>query len=216
MNIYFDTETIPGQDAWVLDYITQTIKPPATMKKQETIDKWYIEESDNAILEALGKTSFDGAMNHIVCIGAAIDDGNVITFSASKPDEEAGIIKAFYDFVSGCEFGHTFIGHNSLGFDTRVLRHRSIILGVKPPEWFPFEAKPWDNSHYDTMLRWDAKNFISQDKLAKALGFEGKKGMDGSDVYPEWKAGNYEKISAYCADDVETVRKIYKRMTFKE
>lgn len=216
MNIYFDIETIPGQTPWVIDYISQTIKPPATMKKQETIDKWYIEESDNAILEALSKTAFDGAMNHIVCIGVAIDDQPVKTFSAARHEEEAGIIASFYDYIAGCEFGHTFIGHNSIGFDMRIIRHRSIVLGVMPPAWMPFEARPWENSQYDTMLRWDAKNFISQDKLARALGIDGKKDMDGSDVYDQWKSGNHEKIAAYCADDVETVRKIYKRMTFKE
>jgi len=61
-NLYLDIETIPSQEKWVRNYIADTVKPPATMKKEETIKKWYEEEFDNAVDEALAKTSFDGAM----------------------------------------------------------------------------------------------------------------------------------------------------------
>jgi len=210
--IYLDLETIPSQLDWVKKHVSETVKPPATMKKQETIEKWILEESGAAIDEAMAKTSFDGAMNHIVCIGYAINDEPAQSFTVEDHTKEAEAITGFYNAIREYQFGTVFIGHNISGFDMRVLRHRSIILGIKPPSFIPFHAKPWDENPYDTMVQWDSKNMISQDKLAKALGLEGKKGMDGKDVYPAWQAKEFDRIAAYCRDDVETVRKIYKRM----
>lgn len=212
--IYLDIETIPSQEPWVADYVAATVKPPGTIKKPESIDKWIIEESGAAIKDAMAKCSFDGCMNHVICIGYAIDNGDVQSLTAEKHADEAKIIRGFYDAISQYKFGAVFVGHNVTGFDLRVMRHRSIILGIKPPEFIPFSAKPWDLNPYDTMMQWDGKTMTGQDKIAKALGMEGKKDMDGKDVYPEWQAGNFDKIAAYCRDDVEQNRKIYKRMNF--
>ena len=44
--IYLDIETVPSSEAWVKDAVEQKTKPPATHKKQETIDKWYSEKYD--------------------------------------------------------------------------------------------------------------------------------------------------------------------------
>ena len=77
----------------------------------------------------------------------------------------------------------------------------------------PFDAKPWDEKIYDTMLKWDAKKSISMDKLARVLGIEGKGDIDGSMVWDMYKRGEYQQIADYCADDVNIVQSIYSRMT---
>ena len=56
---------------------------------------------------------------------------------------------------------------------------------------------------------------ISLDNLAKQLCLGGKyEGMDGSQVWPEFKAGNIDKISEYCAEDVRLLREIYNKINF--
>lgn len=208
-NIYLDIETIPSQEQWVKDTIE--VKPSAAIKKQETLDKWYKEEYPAKLEEALSKTALDGLTNQIIVIGLAINDGEVITLTN---DYEFNLLNEFYHTLKmkADAFGNVFIGHNILGFDLNVLKKRSIIKNVAPDFKMPFAAKPWDDSVYDTMLRWDAKNFTSQDKISLALGLEGKGDMDGSMVYQYWKDGRIDEIKNYCGRDVATVREIHKRM----
>jgi len=47
---------------------------------------------------------------------------------------------------------------------------------------------------------------------AKILGIEQAKTMDGSQVWPEIQAGNYQKVFDYCKSDVEIARQVYNRI----
>ena len=214
--IVLDIETIPSQLSWVADYIGDNTKPPATIKKPESIEKWYEESFEDAKREALNKTSFDGAMNHIICIGCAVNDSEPVSFSAKNIDEEKTILIEFYSWLQNVssDVDRLLIGHNIIGFDMRVIRQRSIILGVTPPGGMHFNAKPWDANPYDTMTQWDSKNFISLDKLSKALGLSGKDNgeIKGSTVYSAWQEGKHDEIAAYCRDDVSLTRQVYNKM----
>src|SRR5690606_38682845 len=132
---------------------------------------------------------------------------------------EREILKAFYAFVQDLKKGGyvdviRWIGHNITGIDLKIIRHRSMILGIRPPASIPFHSKPWDENPYDTMAQWDARNFVSLDKLAKAFGLAGKGDVDGSKVYDMYLNGQFKEIGEYCADDAELAYKIYQRMIF--
>ena len=77
--LYLDIETIPAQSQAAKDRIAATIKPPAQMKKAETIAAWEKEGKEQAVQEAIDKTSFDGGLGHVCCIGWAIGDGDTCT-----------------------------------------------------------------------------------------------------------------------------------------
>jgi len=216
--IYIDIETIPSQEMWAHDYIKDTIRPPAQMKKPETIAKWEAEEKQSAILEAMDKLALDGAMNHIICIGVAINDHAPRSFIAKTHLEEPKVLREFFDYVQGnCGkwgISNKWVGHNISGFDLKIIRQRSMILNVKPVIEIPFMAKPWDLNPFDTMVQWDAKNFVKLDKIARAFGIVGKS-MSGAEVYPKWKEGLFDMIADYCEADVEMTRKVYKRMNYE-
>src|SRR5690606_33419994 len=127
---------------WVRDYVAETVKPPGQMKKAETIAEWERTSRQNAIDEALEKSALDGAMNHIICIGVAIDDHAPVSFTAEQHTQEKKIIEKLYDYLAENTqtHGNTYVGHNISGFDFKVLRQRSMILGVKPPGNIPFDA----------------------------------------------------------------------------
>ncbi len=217
MNIFLDIETIPSPCPWVREYIASTVTHPGQMKKPETIAKWVAEEKEAAIDEAMGKCSFDGALNNIICVGVATDNLPVQTFYARDHETgEINMLSALWEHLGVVKPGLNvrFIGHNIAGFDLRILKQRSMVLGVKPPVWIPFDAKPWEsNLVYDTMIQWDSQNKAKLDKLAKAFAIEGKS-MDGSMVHQMWLDGKHSEIEQYCASDVELVRKVYKRMTY--
>jgi predicted PolB exonuclease-like 3'-5' exonuclease len=213
--VYLDIETIPSQLPWVKDYIIDTIKPPGTIKKQESLDAWYAEKMPEAVEEAMLKTSFDGAMSHILAIGFALGDEPVQCLYSPNPvsifqDGEAVILDTFFRTVEKISYPN-FVGHNISEFDLKLLRQRAIILNVDVARNIPFSAKPWDMNPFDTMVQWDAKNKISLDKLATAMRLGGKNDMDGSKVYDYWQKGKHDEIIEYCKKDVDLVRDVYKR-----
>jgi len=220
IDIFIDIETIPNQSPEYRAMVRETIKPPANLKKQESIDAWFAENADAATDEAVAKTSFDPAAGHIVCIGWAVGDERPRSLSNKTVKCEAENLKDFFREINhACQsglalVGAQWIGHYISGFDLRFLINRAIILGVQLPSKLvlPRDIKPWGGQVFDTMTAWAGnKDKISQDRLAKALGLAGKGEFDGSMVAEAWANGEHEKIAAYCRDDVETVRAIYRR-----
>jgi predicted PolB exonuclease-like 3'-5' exonuclease len=211
-NVFLDIETIPSEDPWVREYVKEKTTPPGNIKKQESIDAWYAEKHSEAVEDAMSKCSFDGAMNHIVSICYAINDSDIVKLYIESTDKESAMLNKFMAEINKLTTGTVFVGHNITQFDLRVIRQRSMVLGVSRSKNIPWDAKPWEKNPYDTMMQWNGKDFTSQDKIARAFGIEGKGGMDGSQVYDYWKAGRFLEIADYCADDVEMVRKIYKKM----
>lgn len=218
--IHFDTETIPSQEEWVRPYFAKNVKPPKTLKKQSSIDEWRETKKESAIDDACAKAGFSGASNHICCISWAIDmvgapdQETKSAFISNDVSLEKEIIKNFFADISKVRYP-VFAGHNIIGFDIRVIKQRAMVLGVPIPQNFPVDAKPWDKTVYDTMLKWDARDFIKMDLIATAFGLDGKGSVDGSMVYPMWKEGRHKEIAKYCEDDVRMGREVYNKMTFK-
>ena len=216
MNLYLDIETIPSQSPEVHARIAETIKPPATHKKAETIAAWEQNEKPQAIKEAIAKTALDGSVGHICNIGVLSEKG-YWPYRVQDLEQEASLLRLFaHDLAKLADeaayFSPTIVGHNVINFDIRFLWQRAIILGVRMPAWFPRDPKPWGNDVFDTMLSWDPKKFISMDNLALSLGMEGKGDIDGSMIGDLWAAGEFDKIASYCRADVERTRKIHHRM----
>lgn len=227
MILTFDIETLPCADTTVIAELTANIKPPGSIKKAESIAAWMAENREEATTEAVAKTSFDGMFGRIACICYAFDDGEVFSVDCNDSGDEMTMLAHFYSHVfdmSGvlhnrgtAELAMTFCGHNIVGFDLPFLKHRSIILGIKPPMQLfkAMNAKPWDSCIADTMLMWssDPHKRGSMDRLCKALGIAGKDGFDGSMVAATWPT-EPGKVIDYCKKDVEKTRQIYKRLTF--
>ena len=135
---------------------------------------------------------------------------------------EAELLTLFFDAVGDIVMGEngryerlTWIGHNVIEFDLRFLKQRAMVNNVRPTVVIPADARHGNNV-FDTMKEWAGwKGYVSLDKLAKAFGFEGKEGMSGTDVWPAFQAGEYEKIAEYNKSDVELTRKVYRRMVWK-
>lgn len=216
IDIFVDIETIPCQSPEYRARVRENIKVPAQFKKPDSIAAWLAENAETATDEAVAKTSFEPAYGHIICIGWAVEDGPARCYDARIVDEEVNVLEAFFHEVQSSCGVHMvrWIGHYISGFDLRFLLNRAIVLGVQLPSKLilPRDIKPWGDQVFDTMTAWSGpKGTISQDSLAKAFGMAGKGDFDGSMVAEAWANGEHEKIAAYCRDDVETVRSIYRR-----
>ncbi|PHV12075.1 ribonuclease H [Chitinimonas sp. BJB300] len=221
--LFFDIETLPTRDPEVIAQIEASITAPGNYTKAESIAQWEIEKKPALVEEAIRKTSFDPWFGQILCIGVAFDDEAPFTLSDHG---EYGVLCKFlalldrrYKSLLGNTNPPKVIGHNVTGFDLRYVWVRCIINGLRPPEWWPVDAKPWDNQRvFDTMTHAaGVGGRVSLDKLCKALGIPTPKGeLDGSKVYDYYKAGRINEILTYCAGDVEAMRKVYHRLAFIE
>lgn len=235
--LFLDIETIPAQRPDIAEYMEESmrdeltealasVKAPANYKDEAKIAEYIIDKRTSLKAEFAGKltekiasTGLDGAFGQVFCVGWAWNDGPVTTSTASDltGSAEAELLRKFFaDMPSG--FGKTrVVGHNVASFDLRFIKQRAMVLGIKPPMSLPFDAKPWDEAIFDTMIQFaGVGKTISLDKLARAFGMSGKGGITGADVWPMVQAGKFAEVADYCRDDVELTRSVYGRMTFAQ
>lgn len=221
---YIDIETIPGQSEWIKEEAKAKVSPPGTYKKEESIAKWMEENAEQEADNIWRKTALDGSRGEIFCISWAINDKAVESISIEGIGEKQMLEEFFLmldestknDYLKTSPITN-WVGHNITGFDLRFIWQRCVINGVKPSINIPYNAKPWDNEVFDTMVEWSGLNRTgtrSLDAVCKAFGMNGKGDIDGSKVWDYIKAGRYDEVVSYCKDDVKKVRELYKRMTF--
>lgn len=221
MELFIDIETVCSQDPSVKDELAAGILPPGNISKAETIAAWMVEKRPALIEEAYLKTSFDGGFGQVCVIGLAYDDEPARSYAVGDLSSAAET-KLLQDFF--CDLTDAYsptrrvrvVGHNHVAFDLRFLWQRAMVLGVKPPvHMLPRDPKPWDDNVYDTMIAWaGARGTVSMDKLCRAFGIPGKGAISGADVWPMVQAGRISEVRAYCEQDIERTRAIYRRMTF--
>ena len=226
------------------------VKPPGNMTKPETIAAWEkdqkpakvaalqaeaageLEQAKTKTEEEWRRTSFDGALGQVVVIGFALDDRGPQAIFERDPkkvltlDAENRALREFFQSLELVDRNdrHTLqvVGHNVVDFDLRFLWQRAVIHGIKVPYWMPWDAKPWGDRVFDTMMAWTGgKGRISQDKLCRVLGIEGKGSeigdeIDGSKVWDFVQAGRIAEVATYCAGDVHRAREMHRRMAFTQ
>ncbi len=216
--LYLDIETLPTNSNAVISSIAAGVKPPGNYKSADTIAKWEAEAKPQAVADEVHRTGLSGAFGRVCVICWAWNDQPVQSVAADpiNQDAERDMLAAFFDAMTreGENFDQkVVIGHNVAGFDIRFLWQRAFVLGVKVPNWFPRNPKPWSRDIFDTMAQWAGdRDRISLGKLCEAFGLDGKEGMNGADVAGVWAAGEHQKVVDYCIEDVERVREIHKRM----
>lgn len=223
MRIYVDIETVPAQDPAVRAELAAAVTAPAQYKKPESIAEWLAANREAEAEAAWLKTSFDGGVGQVCVIGWAVEDEEPHTLHVSNlsGENEAELIEDWFRELHEVHRGTSgtrpcFIGHNIIGFDLPFLWKRAMVLGIKPPLWFPRNPKPWSESVCDTMLLWDANQRAggSLDRICRLLRIPGKGDMDGSKVWPMVRDGQIRAVAEYCKGDVERTRAIYRRMNF--
>ena len=134
---------------------------------------------------------------------------------------EKDIITRFFDGIE--RFTPTIVSWNGGGFDLPVLHYRSLLHGVSAPRYWETgdddQSFRWNN--YQSRFHWrhtDLMDVISgyqprgraplQD-IALLLGFPGKLGMSGEQVWPFFVDGQIAKIRNYCETDVLNTYLIY-------
>jgi len=192
---YFDIETVPTD---------QALKDNGLLDAQIKLDE----------PELIKKLSLSAATAKIICLCYACEPSLTNSIEVLH-GEETEIIKNFWKLAVDCNL---FVGHNILDFDFRFIYQRSVIHQIKPSRDIPF-TRFRNAPIYDTMQEWSkwGREHVSLDTLSKALGIPSpKENLDGSKVYPYYRAGKLPEIVEYCKRDVDSVRQVYRRLTFSK
>ncbi|HEX8456386.1 MAG TPA: ribonuclease H-like domain-containing protein [Pyrinomonadaceae bacterium] len=176
--------------------------------------------------EAFRKLSLTGDYGRVLTIGLIIErNGKVMHSGCLGRDrqtllfhlEEHRTLKAFWKLMRGFDPGRdVIVGHNIFAFDLNFIYKRSVINRVQPTVTLSF-ARYKSRPLFDTMMewnKWDMRNFVSLDDLARILGLESSKNdqLDGAHVYDRFCEGKHSEIADYCMADVKLTRVIYYRM----
>lgn len=190
---FLDIETVPTD---------QSLQENGLLDSQIKIDE----------AELVKKLSLSATTAKIICLCYAIEPAASAEVQVLQ-GEETEIIKGFWKLAVDCNL---FVGHNILDFDLRFIYQRSIIHQIKPSRDIPF-ARFRNAPIFDTMHEWSkwGREHASLDSLSKTLSIPSpKETLDGSKVYPYYRAGRMSEIVEYCKRDVDSVRQLYRRLTF--
>jgi predicted PolB exonuclease-like 3'-5' exonuclease len=164
-------------------------------------------------------------LHRIVAISAVLRSADKVkVWSLGEEDsDEAELIRRFFDGIE--RFVPTLVSWNGGGFDLPVLHYRALLHGVSGPRY-------WDTGDDDRDFRWN--NYLSRyharhtdlmdvlagyqpranaplDEVATMLGFPGKMGMSGAQVWDSFLAGDLAGIRNYCETDVLNTYLVYLR-----
>lgn len=191
--LFFDIETIPTEES---------LEHSGLLEAQLQLDE----------ADIIKRLSLSAATARILCLAYALEpplDSSIAVLSG----EERDILQSFWQLATEANL---FVGHNVLDFDLRFIYQRSIIHRIKPSRELPF-ARFRNAPIFDTMHEWSrwGREHVSLDLLSRALTIPSpKECLDGSKVYPYYRDGKLAEICEYCKCDVDTVRQVYRRLTF--
>ncbi|PJD93607.1 MAG: 3'-5' exonuclease [Legionella sp.] len=164
-------------------------------------------------------------LQKIVAISLVLATQNSITVW-SLGDEQSSEAELIQRFFSGIEkHTPTLVSWNGSGFDLPVLHYRALLHQIPAPTyWETGEQNStfrWSNYlnrfHYrhldlmDVLAGYQNKAFAPLDDIANMLGFPGKVGMHGDQVWPKYLQGHLKEIRDYCETDVLNTYGIFLR-----
>ena len=216
MNVMiFDIETVPD------------IEGGRRLHQLEGLnDKEVAEVMFHARRQETGSSEFLRLHLHrIITISVVVRTHDKLkVWSLGDPDASEGeLITRFFDGIE--KYTPTLVSWNGGGFDLPVLHYRALLHGVASPRY-------WDTGESDNTFKWN--NYLSRyharhtdlmdvislyqarataplDEIATLLGFPGKMGMHGSQVWDHYLQGDILKIRNYCETDVLNTYLVYLR-----
>jgi predicted PolB exonuclease-like 3'-5' exonuclease len=154
--------------------------------------------------------------HRIVAISVALRRGDSfkVWSLGDEAADEAELVQRFYDGIN--RYTPDLVSWNGGGFDLPVLHYRALKHGVQAPRyWEQGDAdREFRYNNYLSRFHWrhiDLMDVLagfqpraraSLDQTAVLLGYPGKLGMSGDQVWDRYLAGGLADIRDYCETDV--------------
>lgn len=154
--------------------------------------------------------------HRIVAISVALrsGDGLKVWSLGDTNSDEAELVRRFFDGLD--QYSPELVSWNGGGFDLPVLHYRALLHGIAAPRYWETgeEDRSFRYNNYLSRFHWrhiDVMDVLSGfnpraraklDTIAVMLGFPGKMGLQGDQVWGYYLDGQLEKIRDYCETDV--------------
>jgi predicted PolB exonuclease-like 3'-5' exonuclease len=214
----------------VLVFDIETVPDVAGLRKLNSVASDISDEQVAAMAfqrrrQLTGNDFLQLHLQRVVAISCALRDRDSfrVWSLGEAADGEAKLIQRFFDGIE--KYTPQIVSWNGGGFDLPVLHYRGMLHGVHASRY-------WDQGEDDREFKWN--NYISRyhsrhldlmdllamyqprgaaplDQLAQLLGFPGKIGLEGSQVWQAWQDGKIEQIRAYCEADVANTYLVFLR-----
>ncbi len=212
--LIFDIETVPdtdfGRRLYDLKGLTdaQVAQIMFTRRRQETGSEFLSHEQHRVIAISVVMRSRDALK---------------VWSLGDEDSSEKDLIERFFDGLD--KFTPDLVSWNGSGFDLPVLHYRSLLHGITAARYW--ETGDGDSSfrysNYLSRFHWrhmdlmdilsgfQGRGRASLDVIATLLGFPGKVGMHGSQVWDVYLNGGLARIRNYCETDVLNTYLVYLR-----
>ncbi len=139
---------------------------------------------------------------------------------------EAELIQRFYDGLD--RYSPDLVSWNGSGFDLPVLHYRALLHGVQASRYWETgdDDRSFRYNNYLSRFHWrhvDVMDVLAAfqnraraglDDIATMLGFPGKMGLKGDQVWETFLRGDIKHIRDYCETDVLNTYLVYLRFQF--
>ncbi|HUO44832.1 MAG TPA: 3'-5' exonuclease [Burkholderiales bacterium] len=218
----------------VLVFDIETVPDVAGLRKIHGIDGAVDDEQVAAMAfqkrrQATGSDFLPLHVQRVIAISCVLRDRDSLRVWSlgEAADGEAELIRRFFEGIE--KYTPQLVSWNGGGFDLPVLHYRGMLHSVRA-------ARYWDQGEGDYNDSRDFKwnNYISRyharhldlmdllslyqlraaaplDEVARLLGFPGKIGLEGSQVWQAWRDGKIAAIRSYCEADVANTYLVYLR-----
>lgn len=152
--------------------------------------------------------------HRVVVISAVMETRDDIRIFSLDDSSEKEIVKRFFDGLD--RYSPALVSWNGCGFDLPVLHYRALKYGVDASRYWEigdsdreFRFNNYLNRFHwrhldvmDILSGYQAGSRASLEQVALLLGFPGKLGMSGGQVWEYHQQGRIDEIRDYCETDV--------------
>lgn len=212
--LVFDIETVPDVELGRRIYQLGGLPDADVAKAMFTLQR-----------QAGGSEFLPLEQHRIVAISCVLRSREGLrVWSLGEPhSDEAELIERFYDGIE--RFSPSLVSWNGGGFDLPVLHYRALKAGVQAPRYWEVgdEDTAFRYNNYlgrfhwrhidlmDVLAGYQLRARASLADVAGLLGFPGKLGFSGAQVWDAFLAGEIVRIRRYCETDVLNTYLIYLR-----
>lgn len=214
-SLVFDIETIPDVNAG------RQLYHFAANSDQEVAQCMFAKRAE----ETGGSDFLKHHLHRVIAISVVLRQADRFkVWSIGDADSsEKELIERFFEGIE--RYSPTLVSWNGSGFDLPVLHYRAMLHGINA-------ARYWETGEQDSNFKWN--NYISRyhqrhtdlmdvlsgyqpravvplDEMASMLGFPGKMGMHGAQVWQHYLDGKLVEIRNYCETDVLNTHLVYLR-----
>ena len=209
----FDIETIPDT-AGLAKLYALPLDTPAEQVAEIAFQRRRL---------ATGNDFLQLHVHRVLVISCALRSDEGFRVWSLSGEDEAANVQRFFDGIE--KYTPQLVSWNGGGFDLPVLHYRAMVHGISAPRYWDMGEDDrdfkWNNylSRYhtrhldlmDLLALYQPRANVALDDLSKLVGFPGKLGMDGAQVWPAYRRGETAAIRDYCETDAVNTYLLYLR-----